>query len=87
MASGNLVFALNGERVELQGVDPSGTLIEYLRLHSKYKGTKLACGEGALSAISTCDAPFQLVVATRQHFFYQMYVFVAMVSSFHFKFS
>lgn len=50
MALGNLVFALNGERVELQGVDPSGTLIEYLRLHSKYKGTKLACGEGALSA-------------------------------------
>lgn len=46
MGPANLVFALNGERVELENVDPSGTLIQYLRLQSKYKGTKLACGEG-----------------------------------------
>ncbi|XP_031475190.1 indole-3-acetaldehyde oxidase-like isoform X1 [Nymphaea colorata] len=45
-----LVFALNGERVELSGVDPSTTLLEFLRLQTPYKGAKLGCGEGGCGA-------------------------------------
>ncbi|XP_031475663.1 indole-3-acetaldehyde oxidase-like [Nymphaea colorata] len=45
-----LVFAVNGERVELSGVDPSTTLLEFLRLQTPYKGAKLACGEGGCGA-------------------------------------
>ena len=41
-----LVFALNGERVELACVDPSTTLLSYLRAESPFKGTKRGCGEG-----------------------------------------
>lgn len=41
-----LVFALNGERVELASVDPSTTLLSYLRTESQFKGTKRGCGEG-----------------------------------------
>lgn len=41
-----LVFALNGERVELASVDPSTTLLSYIRTESRFKGTKRGCGEG-----------------------------------------
>lgn len=61
MASPPLLFAVNGERVQLEKVDPSTTLNEYLRLHSKYKGTKLSCGEGMLrlSVALILDQSFQ----------------------------
>ncbi|KAL3677013.1 hypothetical protein R1sor_026961 [Riccia sorocarpa] len=42
----NLVFALNGERVELNDVDPQTTLLSYIRNETDYKGTKRGCGEG-----------------------------------------
>ncbi len=47
-----LVFALNGERVEVNAkdVDPTTTLNEYIRSKTKYKGTKLGCGEGGCGA-------------------------------------
>ncbi|XP_031475664.1 indole-3-acetaldehyde oxidase-like isoform X3 [Nymphaea colorata] len=45
-----LVFALNGEKVELSGVHPSTTLLEFLRLQTRYKGAKLGCGEGGCGA-------------------------------------
>ncbi|KAF3639036.1 Indole-3-acetaldehyde oxidase [Capsicum annuum] len=43
---GSLVFAVNGERFELPSVDPSTTLLEFLRSETCYKSPKLGCGEG-----------------------------------------
>ncbi|KAJ7562480.1 hypothetical protein O6H91_03G070700 [Diphasiastrum complanatum] len=45
-----LVFALNGKKVELTNVDPSMTLLFYLREHTQFKGTKYGCGEGGCGA-------------------------------------
>ncbi|KAL2608271.1 hypothetical protein R1flu_026844 [Riccia fluitans] len=42
----NLVFALNGERVELKDVDPQTLLLNYIRDETDYKRTKRGCGEG-----------------------------------------
>ncbi|KAK1272259.1 Indole-3-acetaldehyde oxidase [Acorus gramineus] len=46
----NLVFAVNGERFELPNVDPSMTLLEFLRTETHFKGPKLGCGEGGCGA-------------------------------------
>lgn len=40
-----LVFALNGERVELHNVDPATTLLSYIRSETRFKGPKRGCGE------------------------------------------
>ncbi|XP_068649944.1 indole-3-acetaldehyde oxidase-like isoform X2 [Aristolochia californica] len=45
-----LVFAVNGERFELEDFDPSTTLLEFLRTETRYKGAKLGCGEGGCGA-------------------------------------
>ena len=39
-------FLLNGEMVEAQGVDPTGTLLEHLRGDLRQTGTKEGCAEG-----------------------------------------
>lgn len=41
-----LVFAVNGQRFEHSGVDPSTTLLEFLRSQTSFKSVKLGCGEG-----------------------------------------
>lgn len=41
-----LVFAVNGEKFELSNVDPSTTLLEFLRIQTRFKSVKLGCGEG-----------------------------------------
>ncbi|KAJ1432173.1 Molybdopterin dehydrogenase, FAD-binding [Sesbania bispinosa] len=46
----SLVFAVNGERFELSNVDPSTTLLEFLRTHTRFKSVKLGCGEGGCGA-------------------------------------
>ncbi|KAH7661602.1 Indole-3-acetaldehyde oxidase protein, partial [Dioscorea alata] len=55
----NLVFAINGERFELSDVDPSTTLLEFLRTETRFKAAKLGCGEGGCGAcvvlLSTYD--------------------------------
>ncbi|KAF2299839.1 hypothetical protein GH714_004391 [Hevea brasiliensis] len=43
---GHLVFAVNGQRFELFTVDPSMTLLEFLRTQTPFKSVKLGCGEG-----------------------------------------
>ncbi|KAF7831602.1 abscisic-aldehyde oxidase [Senna tora] len=47
---GTLVFAVNGERFELSNPDPSTTLLEFLRTHTRFKSVKLGCGEGGCGA-------------------------------------
>lgn len=42
----SLVFAVNGERFDLSHVDPSTTLLEFLRTRTRFKSVKLGCGEG-----------------------------------------
>ncbi|XP_074578143.1 indole-3-acetaldehyde oxidase-like isoform X1 [Curcuma longa] len=49
-AAGKLVFAVNGERFEIAEVDPSTTLLEFLRTRSRFTGPKLGCGEGGCGA-------------------------------------
>ena len=45
-----LVFALNGQRYEVGGVDPSTRLLEFIRTQTPFKGPKLGCGEGMYGA-------------------------------------
>ncbi|GFP91164.1 indole-3-acetaldehyde oxidase [Phtheirospermum japonicum] len=45
-----LVFEVNGERFEVPEVDPSTTLLEFLRLRTRFKSVKLGCGEGGCGA-------------------------------------
>ena len=46
-SSGNrVVLAVNGARHEAAGVDPSMTLLEFLRTRTPVRGPKLGCGEG-----------------------------------------
>lgn len=42
----SLVFGVNGERFELSHVDPSTTLLQFLRTRTRFKSVKLGCGEG-----------------------------------------
>uniref|UniRef100_A0A1J3G0L1 Indole-3-acetaldehyde oxidase n=1 Tax=Noccaea caerulescens TaxID=107243 RepID=A0A1J3G0L1_NOCCA len=48
----SLVFAINGQRFELElsSVDPSTTLLEFLRYQTTFKSVKLSCGEGGCGA-------------------------------------
>ncbi|KAL2316963.1 hypothetical protein Fmac_030839 [Flemingia macrophylla] len=46
----NLIFAVNGERFELSHVDPSTTVLEFLRTRTRFKSVKLGCGEGGCGA-------------------------------------
>lgn len=45
--SKSLVFAVNGQRFELSDIDPSTTVLEFLRLRTRFKSVKLGCGEGS----------------------------------------
>ncbi|KAG5109568.1 hypothetical protein JHK82_038791 [Glycine max] len=46
----SLVFGVNGERFELSHVDPSTTLLQFLRTRTRFKSVKLGCGEGGCGA-------------------------------------
>lgn len=46
----SLLFAVNGEKFELSKVDPSTTLLEFLRSQTRFKSVKLGCGEGGCGA-------------------------------------
>jgi xanthine dehydrogenase iron-sulfur cluster and FAD-binding subunit A len=50
-----VVFALNGERQEVAAadVDPSTTLLEFIRTRTPFKGPKLGCGEGTVPCITS----------------------------------
>ncbi|KAJ4971106.1 hypothetical protein NE237_004205 [Protea cynaroides] len=45
-----LVFAINGERFELSSIEPSTTLLEFLRYQTRFRSAKLGCGEGGCGA-------------------------------------
>lgn len=55
LKNGILVFAVNGKRYELPSVDPSTTLLQFLRTETCFKSPKLGCGEGNTpSSLSLC---------------------------------
>ena len=45
-AGRRVVLAVNGVRHEAAGVDPSMSLLEFLRTRTAVRGPKLGCGEG-----------------------------------------
>ncbi|VAI37749.1 unnamed protein product [Triticum turgidum subsp. durum] len=49
-AAERVVLAVNGARHEAAGVDPSTTLLEFLRARTPVRGPKLGCGEGGCGA-------------------------------------
>lgn len=49
MSETSLLFYLNGNRVELNHIEPEMTLLQYLR-DEGYTGSKLGCGEGGCGA-------------------------------------
>ncbi|XP_023745900.1 abscisic-aldehyde oxidase isoform X1 [Lactuca sativa] len=53
-----LVFAVNGERFELSSVDPSTTLLQFLRSRTRFKSVKLGCGEGGCGACNVLLSKF-----------------------------
>ncbi|KVH90442.1 [2Fe-2S]-binding [Cynara cardunculus var. scolymus] len=53
-----LVFAVNGERFELSTVDPSTTLLQFLRSQTRFKSVKLGCGEGGCGACNVLLSKF-----------------------------
>ncbi|KAJ1293275.1 hypothetical protein BS78_01G055100 [Paspalum vaginatum] len=48
--SSAVVLAVNRQRYEVAGVDPSTTLLEFLRTQTPVRGPKLGCGEGGCGA-------------------------------------
>ena len=61
-----VVVAVNGERYEAAGVDPSATLLEFLRTRTPVRGPKLGCGEGTHvhRAARSTPCAFASVLAT-----------------------
>lgn len=57
-----LVFALNGERVEVAQPDPAMTLLSYIRTCTPLRGTKLGCGEGACVCVVFCFGDLQVLL-------------------------
>nr|UEN74745.1 abscisic-aldehyde oxidase [Silybum marianum] len=53
-----LVFAVNGERFELSTIDPSTTLLQFLRSQTRFKSVKLGCGEGGCGACNVLLSKF-----------------------------
>ena len=59
-ANQSLVFVVNGQRFELSQVDPSTTLLEFLRSQTSFTSVKLSCGEGCFFFASSLSltSPF-----------------------------
>ncbi|XVE59719.1 hypothetical protein DITRI_Ditri05aG0068900 [Diplodiscus trichospermus] len=62
ISSSSLVFAVNGQRFELSNVDPSTTLLEFLRSQTPFKSVKLGCGEGGCGACVVLLSKYDPVV-------------------------
>ncbi|CAL1404517.1 unnamed protein product [Linum trigynum] len=66
--SKTLVFAVNGRRFELSDVDPSTTLIEFLRTKTPFKSVKLGCGEGGCGACVVLVSKYDHIVGKVEDF-------------------
>ncbi|KAJ0241639.1 Indole-3-acetaldehyde oxidase [Hirschfeldia incana] len=66
----SLVFAINGQRFELDlsSVDPSTTLLEFLRYQTPFKSVKLSCGEGGCGACVVLLSKYDPILKTVEDF-------------------
>ncbi|XP_008449878.2 indole-3-acetaldehyde oxidase-like isoform X1 [Cucumis melo] len=63
-----LIFAVNQQRFELSTVDPSTTLLHFLRHHTPFKSVKLGCGEGGCGACVVLLSKYDPVLDKVQDF-------------------
>ncbi|KAA8544403.1 hypothetical protein F0562_022415 [Nyssa sinensis] len=63
-----LLFAVNRERFELSTFDPSTTMLEFLRSHTRFKSVKLSCGEGGCGACVVLLSKYDPVLEQVEHF-------------------
>lgn len=69
-----MVFAINGERFELElsSLDPSTTLVDFVRNKTPFKSVKLGCGEGTM-----------MIANFRPNFtLYSIFMFLSLLSDF-----
>lgn len=52
MPNSQITFVLNGEVCKVSDIDPTTTLLQYLRIHKLLTGSKEGCGEGDCGACS-----------------------------------
>ncbi|XP_050208281.1 abscisic-aldehyde oxidase-like [Mercurialis annua] len=58
----DLVFAVNGRRFQVPSLDPSTTLLEFLRSQTPFKSVKLSCGEGGCGACTVLLSKYDPVL-------------------------
>ncbi|CAA2978249.1 indole-3-acetaldehyde oxidase-like [Olea europaea subsp. europaea] len=63
-----LVFAVNGKRFEIKDIDPSTTLLHFLRSQTPFKSVKLGCGEGGCGACIVLLSKYDPVLKQVEHF-------------------
>ncbi|XP_051141856.1 abscisic-aldehyde oxidase-like [Andrographis paniculata] len=63
-----LVFEVNGQRFELPEVDPSTTLLHFLRSQTSFKSPKLSCAEGGCGACVVVLSKFDPVLNRAENF-------------------
>ncbi|KAG9329842.1 hypothetical protein JZ751_028951 [Albula glossodonta] len=63
-----LVFYVNGKKVEEKNVDPETSLLSYLREKLRLTGTKYGCGGGGCGACTVMVSRYQLQTKSITHF-------------------
>ncbi|CAI8586577.1 unnamed protein product [Vicia faba] len=64
----SLIFVINGEKFELSKVEPSTTLLEFLRTQTRFKSVKLGCGEGGCGACVVLISKYDPLLERVDHF-------------------
>ncbi|GER54701.1 aldehyde oxidase [Striga asiatica] len=68
VANDCLKFDVNGETFEVTVVDPSTTLLEFLRSKTRFKSPKLGCGEGGCGACVVLLSSYNPTLKTVESF-------------------
>ncbi|KAL2239999.1 UNVERIFIED_CONTAM: Indole-3-acetaldehyde oxidase [Sesamum indicum] len=63
-----LAFDVNGETFEVPEIEPSTTLLEFLRTRTRFKSVKLGCGEGGCGACLVLLSKYNPVLKQIENF-------------------